>query len=172
MLCMSVPSIVFVSKRESHRMGYCTAKAFAGPQRQGELICNKGGKWPHKTPSISIQIQGFFFLGSNCFFKGIFLGTHLESYLFLLHDKRSSCPPNTAPPSHNNLLNSPPPPWIVRIDHWTVVRKVLANGRGKKFNLSNRWTIAYFIVFGSLPFLKKASTSLPRGPQVLPAGSH
>ena len=36
---------------------------------------------------------------------------------------------------------------------------------GKKFffNLSNRWTIAYFIVVGSLPLLKKALTSLPTG---------
>lgn len=31
------------------------------------------------------------------------------------------------------------------------------------FNLSNRWTIAYFIVVGSLPFLKKAFTSPASG---------
>lgn len=171
MLCMSVLSIVFVSKRESHRMGYCTAKAFAGPQRQGELICNKGGKWPHKTPSISIQIQGFFFEVQIVFLKVFFLALTWSLTSFSFMTREVLVPPILLLP-HIIIYLIPLPPWIVRIDHWTVVRKVLANGRGKKFNLSNRWTIAYFIVFGSLPFLKKASTSLPRGPQVLPAGSH
>lgn len=31
------------------------------------------------------------------------------------------------------------------------------------FNLSNRWTIAYFIVVGSLPFLKEAFMSPANG---------
>lgn len=80
----------------------------------------------HPFPS---KYRDFFFLGSNCFFKGIFLGTHLESYLFLLHDKRSSCPPILLLP--HIIIYLIPPPRIVRIDRWTVVRKVLGNGREK-----------------------------------------
>lgn len=107
---MSVLSVVFVSERESHRMGYCTAKAFAGPQRQGELICKKEENDLIKLHPFPSKYRDFFFLGSNCFFKGIFLGTHLESYLFLLHDKRSSCPPIPLLPHIIIYLIPPPSP--------------------------------------------------------------
>lgn len=68
---------------------------------------------------------------------------------------------------NGRLRPAPSPRWL---DHWTAVREIFGNGRKKIFfNLSNRWTIAYFAVAGSLPFLEKASPGRQWGPGA-PAG--
>lgn len=79
----------------------------------------------------------------------------------------SPCTQLLARNENGRLRPAPSPRWL---DHWTAVREIFGNGRKKIFfNLSNRWTIAYFAVAGSLPFLEKASPGRQWGPGA-PAG--
>lgn len=90
------------------------------------------------------------------------LGMHLESHFLLLHTRAVPAPkPNCSPQMITNLTPSPSKCKVRPLDSswrnfWQWKEKIF-------FNLSNRWTIAYFIVVGSLPFLKKAFMSLPMG---------
>lgn len=62
--------------------------------------------------------------------------------------------PDTAPPSQNNLLNSPPP-WIVRLDRWTVVRKVLGIGREKNLIWATDGQLHISLCLAACLFLKR-----------------